>query len=139
MKKLFAGLLAAFLLTAGLVAATGSPAQAACGNPQYPACFETKTGLTVSPTGNGPARRTFKATVRAVGTTARPVGTVTFRFKRVGGGVSFATRTLGSTGRVTITRKFKPGKYNVTATFTGKNGSIFDDSKSGNRQFRVKR
>ena len=139
MKKLILGLLAAVLMSAGLVATSSTSAQAACGNPQYPACFSTETGLTVSPRNDGPKRRTFNASVKADDTTARPVGVFVFRFKRVGGGASFATRTVPSSGRVTLERKFAPGKWNVTVTFQGRNGSVFDDSKSGNRQFIVKR
>ncbi len=142
MKKLIAGLLAAFLMSAGLVAATSVSSSASCARPNYPgACFDTRTGLTVQPNGDGPKRRTFTATVRPVGTTARPAGVFVFRFKRVGGGAQFATRSVPTaSGKVTLTRKFNnPGVWNVTVTFQSKDNGIFRSSKSGNRQFRVGR
>ena len=138
MKKLFLGLLAAMLMAAGLVASVGSsPAQAAC---PYTGCFETKTGLTVTPERDGPARRTFTATVRPVGTPQRPDGVFVFRFKRVGGGAQFATRSIKQGASVTLTRVFKvPGKYNVRVTYVAGENSPFKDSRSTNRQFTVKR
>ncbi len=137
MKKLFLGLLAAMLMAAGLVASVGSsPAQAAC---PYTGCFETKTGLTVNPAGNGPRVRTFTATVRPVGTDQIPDGVFVFRFKRVGGGAQFATRTIKQSTTITLTRKFAPGKYNVRVTFVAEDNSPFKDSRSTNRQFTVKR
>lgn len=141
MKKLIVGLLAAFLMATGLVAVTSSsPAQADCARPSYPdACFATRTGVTVTPKGAGPFRRTFTASVTGVGTSARPVGVFKFRFKRVGGGAEFVQRTVPRSGRLSLTRLIKPrGKWEVRVTFQGRDNGIFKNSTSKIVRFRVR-
>lgn len=141
MKKLIVGLVAPFILSTGLVAASsGVPAQAACQAPgPYTGTVDTATGLTVRPAGDGPRERTFRASVAAVDSNARPSGNFVFRFKKVGGGAQFATRTVRAGGKVTLSRKFAPGIWNVTVTFVSADCSVYQNSKSGNRQFRVAR
>ncbi|MDO9454951.1 hypothetical protein [Nocardioides sp.] len=140
MKKLILGLLAAFLMSTGLVATISSaPAQAICGNPQYPDCRATVTTLKSSPAGNGPKRRTFTTTVKTVGSNAKPVGTVTFRFKRVGGPAQFATRTVPTSGKIVLARTFNAkGTWNVRVTYNARPNTIFKSSQSPNVQFKVR-
>lgn len=136
MKKLIAGLLAAPLLSAGFVAASSAPASAVCGNPDYPACFSTKTGLTVSPKGAGPRNRKFTATVKSSESDGVPRGKFVFRFKKVGGGAQFATRTVPASGRVVLRRELTKGTWKVRVGFAG-NG-VWDNSTSGTRTFKVR-
>lgn len=139
MKKLIVGLLAAFMMTTGLVAVTSSaPAQAGCTPGYARQCFTTATSLAVTPSRNGPARRTFIATVKAKRTNMRPVGTATFRFKRVGGGVQLAVRNVRGNRPVTLTRSFRAGVWKVSVTYKSPNNSAFLNSKSAQRQFRVR-
>lgn len=142
MKKLIVGLTAPFLMSVGLVAASsGMPAQAACQNPgPYTGTVDTTSGLTVRPFGDGPKVRTFTASVASDDTNAIPRGNFVFRFKRVGGGAQFATRAVPADGSATLKRKFNnPGVWNVTVRFVSPDCSVFQGSKSGNRQFRVAR
>ncbi|GAA5147523.1 hypothetical protein GCM10023340_20070 [Nocardioides marinquilinus] len=138
MKKLLAGLLTAFLMTAGLVAAGSStPASAICGDPQYPQCFRTQTGLTVKNV--APRKKSFTATVKAVGTNAKPTGTFVFRFKKVGGGpAATVTKAVPKTGRVTLQRSFGKGTFNATVSYRPKARSIFKASTSPTRSFTIK-
>lgn len=134
MKKLLIGLLASLLMSAGLVATTSTPAAAACGNPQYPACFDTRTGLNVDRV--GPRKFRFVATVVARGTNAKPSGKFIFTFKKVGGGRQFTSRTVSRTNRVVLTRKFSRGRWTASVAFDGR--GVFDDSRSSTRTFRAR-
>jgi beta-galactosidase GanA len=126
------------LMTAGLVAAGSStPASAICGDPQYPQCFRTQTGLTVKNV--APRKKSFTATVKAVGTNAKPTGTFVFRFKKVGGGpAATVTRAVPSSGKVTYTRSFQKGSFQATVTYKPKTRSIFRTSTSPTRSFTIK-
>lgn len=129
MKKLITGLLAAFLMSAGLVAFTStSPASAICGNAQYPACYQTTTTIKATPAAAGPKRRVFTVKTKATGTNAAPVGKISFTFRRNGKIVSSTTRVADKT--VTLARTFgKKGRYNVTARYISRSGTIFLSSK----------
>ena len=139
MKKLVLGLLAALLVSAGLVATTGAaPAQAVCGNPQYPACFSTATKVTAKKLNR--TRVAITAQVRTVGSTARPVGTVKITIRRAGGTKNvFVIRTETSGGTVRITRNFRrTGKFTVSAVYVAKRDTVFQGS-SGSTAVRIKR
>lgn len=141
-KKLITSLLAAFLLSAGLVAVTGSqtPANAACGNPRYPACYETTSALLADREGQT-RNYTFTAGVIARGTNAVPTGRFQFRFSRVGSSAKFAVRRLtrDDGGVKVLTRRLRPGRWNVTVTYIPPRRTVFQGSKSENVQIDVPR
>ncbi|WP_148611865.1 hypothetical protein [Nocardioides rubriscoriae] len=110
-------------------------------NPQYPACEPARVGL-IGPTTAKPRTRVpFTCVVRLIGTTARPVGTVTLRVGRAGRTYSVSGRhRLGDTGRVVIrTPRLPRGKYNVRCRHTPRGSTIFAPGMSGNRRLLVRR
>jgi hypothetical protein len=136
MKKLIVGLLASFMVAAGLVAFSSTPATAAC---PYTACIATTT------TANAAAvkvRRPATVTVRvkAARSGNTPVrGSLTVTVKRVGGGFSKVIRSsyTGSAKKVRTPRLNKKGRYTVVVRFTPARNSIYKAS-NGRDSFRVR-
>jgi len=127
MKKLIAGLFAAILTTAGLVAVSSAPAQAGC-KPGY-AC--TPTSSTVKPVSKAiragkPAK--VKITVKTRGT-VQVKGTLTVKVKGPGGFTKTIKVKVNKSKNFTVKlgKLKKAGKYKVTTTFVGADG--FRDSK----------
>jgi len=126
MKKLIAGLFAAILTTAGLVAVTSTaPASAAC--TQY-VCNNTSSTAK-------PAPKTIKAgkpaKVRVAVKTRgniKPKGTVTITIKGKGVNKTIRKAYNGKTLNLNLGKLRKAGKYKVTVTFKGAQG--FKDSKT---------
>jgi hypothetical protein len=116
MKKIIDGLFAAIMMAAGLVAFSGSAAQAAC--PEYTGC-----SVTVTTEGNG-----------------RPPGRVTVTVVRGKGGYEFtdSKKYNDRTECFKTTKLNKKGNYVVKARFDRKPGSAFKDSDNRD-EFKVTR
>ena len=136
MKKLIVGLLASFMVAAGLVAFSGTPATAAC---PYTACIATTTKATV------PARvrpkRAATITVRvtpARSGNAAVRGSLTVTVKGPRYSKVIRTSYTGAAKRVRTTRLVRKGRYTVTAKFTPPANSIYKGSTSRRVTFRVR-
>ena len=129
MKKLIVGLLAAFLMTTGLVAFTSSTATAAC---PYTGCIATKTIASDKVTRN---KVVVKVRVKPVGSNGTPKGLVKLKVK----GPEFASTTKGIRGSTSLSiGKLKPGKYTYTVSYVPSGGSVFKKS-STTGSFRIKK
>ena len=127
MKKLIAGLFAAILTTAGLVAISSAPAQAACG--KY-VCNPTSSTVKPAPKNvqvGKPAK--VKITVKTRGT-VQPKGVLTVKVTGPGGFKKTITVKVRNSKalNVNLGKLKKAGKYKVTSTFKGDDG--FRDSKA---------
>jgi hypothetical protein len=125
MKKLIAGLFAALLTTAGLVAVTSTSAQAAC--TQY-VCNATTTDSKPS-SKNVQAGKPVKAKI-GVDTrgNVRTSGTVTITITGPGGFEKTITKKVsGKDINVALGKFKKAGKYKVAVAYVGDEG--FRDSK----------
>jgi hypothetical protein len=136
MKKLIVGLLASFMVAAGLVAFSSTPATAAC---PYTACIKTTTKVSVP--AKIKVRRNATVSFRvapARSGNAAVRGSVTVTVKRDGGGFSKVIRTsyTGGTKRVRTPRLTKTGRYGVRVVFTPARNSIYKASV-GRDTFRV--
>ena len=135
MKKLFAGIIATFLMGAGLVGISGEAAQAAC---PYTGCVRTYTHVNASDTVRGGHSRICVRVTTASG--QEPKGQITIRVTKSVGSYRFidSKRYNGPRTCFTTPRLRKPGKYVVGAFFDRKPGSPFKDSDN-RTTFRVKR
>lgn len=132
MKKLIVGLLAAFLMTTGLVGFSATTASAAC---PYQGCFDTRTSSSTKVRG---AKVIITVKVRALGTNKNAQGTVLVKIRKKASGklVYRATKTLRS-GRATFSKGgLKRGVYVYTANFKKKTNSAFNGSGDDGR-FRI--
>ena len=123
MKKLMVGLLAAFLMTSGLVAMSTSSASADC---PYTGCVATKVSKakTSSPRA-GKARVAYK--VKTVGNAA-PRGKVKVIIKGANG--VFRAKVLRYPARTaTAFRNLPKGKYTVVVKFIPAKSSAYGRSK----------
>lgn len=117
MKKIFAAVITAFLMSAGLVATTSSPAAAAC---TYPAtCFPTIT----QGSGLNAGANKAKVFVR-VGTfgNGRATGPVVFTFVKNNGKSFTFTRDYPAArgkGNIFNFRGLNKGRYTVIVTYQG--------------------
>lgn len=138
MKKLILGLLAAFLMTTGLVAFSGTSAIAAppCG-PDYPGCQKTATTSSAAVAGSGKA--TIKVTVKSVGSTKKPTGSVSIKIVKKGTSKAVYTSTKSVSGGKAkfVTGKLKGAKYTYKVTYKPTKKSIFKTSADGG-SFKVK-
>jgi multidrug efflux pump subunit AcrA (membrane-fusion protein) len=139
MKKFLAGLIAAFMLSAGFVTISGqvanaAPSARACVPSQYVTCPATST------TGKAPKtvkrNKTTKVTVtvKAQGN-VKPKGTVVVAVKGPGVNKKITKPYNGKTLSVPTPKLTKKGTYQVTITFTGSNAK---SSKSKTLTIRVK-
>ena len=128
MKKYFASLIAAIMMTAGLVAFTEGTATAAC---PYTGCITTYTSVDAPAQVKRHNRARIGVRVFTDGN-GEPKGSVTIRVKRTTGGYSYinSKRYTGDKVWFTTTRLHKLGKYVVTARFDRKAGSAFKDSNN---------
>ncbi len=136
MRKMLSVLFAAVLISAGLAAFVGSPAQAAC---PYTGCIDTNTKI--SAPDSVKVGKTAKIGVRVTSAgNAEPKGRVTVKVQRRNGGYSFIDSKKYSGGKVTFkaTNLRPKGKYLVTAIFKKKDGSRWNSS-SETTTFKVKR
>ena len=128
MKKLLSGMIAAFLMAAGLVAFSGQSAHAACVSGSYVPCVAT----TVKPTAPKMVKAGKPAKVKVAVSTRGNVkasGSATVAVK--GPGFSKTVKVKIVNGKVVtadLGKLVKPGKYKVTITFKGNDG--YRDSKS---------
>ena len=126
MKKFVAAAAGAALMSAGLVATTGTVAHA----DPYPGTVATTT--TVSAPAKVKRKKSAKicAVVTAKSGTATPVGTVTFTVTRNTGHfaqqASFAY--LGGQVCFTTSKLKKTGGYTANVQYTSKPGTVFNDS-----------
>ena len=129
MKKLVAALLAAFVMSAGLVATTTTSASAAC---PYAGCVDTVT-VSVATVNQRKDFAKVGAKVRAVGSNARPPGRFVLTIKRKGGTKVLyrATKSVPKSQRRTFeTRKFRKGRYQYAVRYFKKPGSGYNNSIS---------
>ena len=137
MKKLIIGLLAAFLMSAGLVTVSSTSATAAC---PYTNCIATKTTLTGPKSITAGKSATFTATVDAVGSNAVPKGKFTFRLTGPGGFKVTKVASVDADGKVKFTTKVnKAGKYKAAVSYTSPTNSVFKNSASSVRTLTVKK
>lgn len=132
MKKLIAGLFAAILTTAGLVAVTSTaPASAACGG-KYNPCVKTKTTAKAPKQIKRGKKAKVRVVVRPASGNAPVVGKVTIVIK--GGGKTIRKTVTVRNGKVNYTtpKLRKKGKYRVTVTFkpTAKSSNVASKSKT---------
>jgi hypothetical protein len=128
MKKLVAASVGVLVMSAGLVASSGTAAQA----DPYPGTVATKAKASVAP---DPVK--FNKSVNACGTvavksgTGTPVGKVTITVVRNKGGFKTSDTVGYAGGKVCLrTPKLKkPGGYTATVSFDAKSGSVYKDSK----------
>lgn len=132
MKKLIIGLLAAFLMSAGLVGVSSTTASAAC---PYQGCFKTVTG---SSTSTSATRGIITAKVRAKGTTKTPIGVFRLVVKKGGKSIYIHTKRVGNGTKVFRTKKLKPGKYFYTVRYIKARDSAFLSSATRG-SFRISR
>lgn len=136
MKKYLSGLVAAFMLVAGLVALSGPAAQAApvraCGEQYQPDCVATKPQAPKTVTVPPSAKPAVPITIRTNGN-LKPVGTVVVALddkrlpkKLQGKDISFQVKK----GKVVVKLpKLKPGTYTFKYDFKPKAGTNFEASK----------
>ena len=140
MKKLLVGLLAAILMSAGLVGFSGSPANAAkC---PYSGCVKTRTvGVAISAKGSRQAY--MKAKVRVRGSDVVPTGkvrTIVVKKKKNGNvkRVARLTGNLDKNGVVDFNlENLRKGKYIVIFKFKGNQAAGFANSQNG-AKFRIR-
>ncbi|TIC88380.1 hypothetical protein E8D34_05500 [Nocardioides sp. GY 10113] len=115
MKKLIVGLLAAAMMTLGLVGTTTGTAHAYCGYPA--ACLDSKIAAKAPKKVKAGKAFKIKANVKIRYSTTKPQGKVVVNCKP--GGIQ-KTIELGRFGNGNTTIKLaKPGKYKCVATFRG--------------------
>jgi hypothetical protein len=137
MKKLIVGLLAALLMTTGLVAFSGSPAQAAC---PYQSCLETATvGVAIPKKANVK----IKAKVVALGSNVKPTGNIylVVNKKKKNGNfkvVAELTGTVSNGKNVFLVEGLKKGKYKYGVEFKGNQDEGFGYS-IGFGRFKIKK
>lgn len=125
MKKLITGLMAAFLMVAGLVTVSGGTAVAA----QYPHTVPTRVIVNAP----GRVKRGNKATIKvrvAAPSNATPAGQVRIVVKRNGGGYYLRKQKFYGGGKIKFvtTRLTKRGNYTVKARFIPSRASRFRKS-----------
>ena len=125
MQKFFASLIAAVVMTAGLVAFSGGTATAA----PYTGTVATSTRIDAPNTVKVNRRATIGVKVTSDGN-AEPKGRVTISVTRALGGyrVTDNRAYTGSRINFTTTKLRKLGKYIVRVKFDRKPGSVFMDS-----------
>ena len=139
MNKVIATLVAAVVMTAGLVLVSSAPAAAGCSPSQYSGCFRTTTSVMTAKRIPRRTRATICVTVTVQGSNARPFGTVVVRLQKRRS-TKVATRELDYIGGKVciVTRKLKKrGRYAVTATYRSPSNSVYDDS-TGTARFKVR-
>ena len=137
MKNLFAGLIAALMMSVGLIAFTGTAANAApC---PYVGCAPTSTHI--DPPNHVKRHHTARIGVRVTTPgNATPNGRVTVRVIRNTGGYRYIDSKPYHGGKIYFrtTKMHKLGKYTIYARFDRKAGSAFRDSNN-TASFRVTR
>lgn len=128
MKKLIVGLLAAFLMTTGLVAFTSTQASAAC---PYSGCLGTRVFADITKANK---QVTINASVKAVGSSRQPKGSIVIKVQKKG---FFWSETVGAGGGSVTTPKLKKGKYTVTVRFIKKRDSAFFSSTAIQRTVKI--
>lgn len=128
MKKLIVGLLAAFLMTTGLVAFTSTQASAAC---PYSGCLNTRVFADITKANK---TITVGATVKAVGSSRQPKGVIKINVFKKG---YYWSQTVGAGGGSVTTPKLKKGKYTVTVRFIKKADSAFFSSTAIERTVKI--
>ena len=125
MQKFFASLIAAVVMTAGLVAFSGGTATAA----PYTGTVPTSTRIDAPNTVKINRRATVGVKVTSNGN-AEPKGRVTISVTRALGGYRFTDNRAYTGSRInfTTTKLRKLGKYIVRVKFDRKPGSVFMDS-----------
>lgn len=131
MKRLLATAIAAVLLTAGLVVASGGSASANCAPSRYAGCFRTVTKVSVTKRVPRGARATVCVTVAAASGSATPHGTVFVGIKKGKSARAIRRELDYFGGKICLsTRKFKQkGRYTVSALYRSPSGSVFYDSQ----------
>ena len=125
MQKILASLIAAVVMTAGLVAFSGGTATAA----PYTGTVETSTRIDAPNTVQRNRRATIGVRVTSDANRA-PQGRVTITVTRAQGGYRFIDNKAYTGSRInfTTTKLRKLGKYIVRVKFDRKPGSVFQDS-----------
>ncbi|MQW78124.1 hypothetical protein GHK92_19840 [Nocardioides sp. dk4132] len=134
MKKLIAGLFAAILTTAGLVAVSSAPAQAAC-QKGY-ACVKTSTKVSSNGSIRRGQRATITITLSAKGNIA-PKGTYTVRFVGAGAGAK-QTIKVSRAGKFTARSGVAKRKGKIRAIVSFK-GAKYVGNSSGGAKINVRR
>ena len=134
MKKLAAAILAAFLLTLGLVTISEAPATAAC---PYSACINTTTSVSAPGTVKAWRSVPISVTVTAPGN-VKPTGTVAVTVTRYGTPVYTSTQAYVGGTLTFVTQGLRKGRYVATAVFTPPSPSVFNGS-TGFTTFKVKK
>ncbi len=135
MNKAIATLVAAVVMTAGLVTVSSAPAAADCSPSQYAGCFATTTSVLTAPRIPVRSRATICVTVAVQGSNARPFGTVLVAMQRRRSNRVVRRELDYVGGKVcVVTRKFKKrGRYFVTATYRSPSASVYEDSSTRTR------
>lgn len=134
MKKLIGGLLAAFLMSTGLVAFSGSVADAAC---PYQGCVDTTTAVSAPAKVKQGKKATIKVVVASSGNT-KAKGTVKVTVTGPGGYTFKASQAYKGSALTFVTSSLKKtGKYVVTAKFDGTSKGFA--KSSGRDTFKVTR
>jgi hypothetical protein len=140
MKKLIVGLLAAFLMTSGLVAFSGSPASARPADCPYQGCVDTRVNAKHNVKGKSVR---VKVKVKAVGNVT-PKGVVTLTVVKIKKNGNFkAIDTIYSSLNKKAKTKFKvrglkKGKYAYAAEYENNEKFGFNYS-TDNGTFRIKK
>lgn len=114
MKKLFAAVITAFLLSAGLVATTSSPASAApCTYPDT--CFATSTDV-IGLKSKAPSKAKLFVQASSFGN-GRPDGRLSFTFVRADGTSFTLSRSFNGKNRAYNFKGLREGEYSVIVTF----------------------
>jgi hypothetical protein len=126
MRRLLSAILASILITAGLVALLGSPAEAAC---PYTGCIDTDTHIDAPDTVRQGSRARIDVLVTADGN-VEPKGQVTVEVRRSNGDFWWidSEKYRGDEVRFTTPQLTKKGKYVIEARFDRKPGSRWADS-----------
>lgn len=122
MKKLIAGLFAAILTTAGLVAVTSVSAEAACKTGYQCVRTTTKPSAPAQAKPGKPVK--VKVQVKAQSGSVKANGTVTIKITGPGGFSKTVKAKVvnGKIVSVNIGKLPKPGKYKLKVTFVGADG-----------------
>lgn len=136
MKKFFAGLVAAFMLSAGFVAVSAETASAACKPTRYVECKPTATKATGPKTVKKGKKPKTTITIQAQGAGEKPKGTATVTYKGPGVNKTVTVKVVGGKAVVTGPALKKKGTYTITVKFAASND--FKDPKTVTYKVKVK-
>jgi len=129
MKKLIVGLLAAFLMSSGLVALTSTSASAACdpANPPYQGCQTASISVSGTALSRVGQRKNYVTAISIDGSNARPSGNVRLVVRGAGrataGFLATQVKNADQVNAFSLGKRLGKGKYTIQAFFVSDNNT----------------